>query len=139
MRIYIASSHKTAYKTTKNIFVRTKDNRKWKIFFPEHLGDFSDSMEDMVYIDSICCNKLRESEVLIAVYPFGLSVSVEIGRFLEMRHIYPNQKRYLIVLDTNEKVLNEYNKLKTEAMIIPHIDHIVYTVDELLDVLNNLY
>ena len=138
MKIYIASSHKTAFRTTKNIFVRTKDIEKWDIFFPEKLGDFSDSMDEMVYIDSICCEKLRESEVLIAVYPFGLSVSVEIGRFLEMRHMYPNQKRYLIVLDTNERFINQYNKLETEAMIIPHIDYVVYSVDELINTLNGI-
>lgn len=138
MKIYIASSHKTAFRTTKNIFIRTKDIEKWNIFFPEKLGDFSDSMDEMVYIDSICCEKLRESEVLIAVYPFGLSVSVEIGRFLEMRHMYPNQKRYLIVLDTNERFINQYNKLETEAMIIPHIDYVVYSIDELINILNDI-
>lgn len=138
MKVYIASSHKTAYETTNSLFCKTKNNNEIDFFFPETIGDMSDSPENMEYIDFICCDKLRKSDVLVAVYPFGFSVSVEIGRFLEYSNIYSDKKRYFIVLDTSYVDSDDYKKLRTEAMILPHIDYIANNIDELLDILKQL-
>ncbi len=138
MKIYVASSHRTANKTTHDLFVKTRDCKELDFFFPEHLGNFSDSIENMEYIESVCCNELRKSDVLIAIYPFGYSVSVEIGHFLEVCHMNPNNKRYFIILDTSKINSEKHKKLKTEAMIIPHVDKIVNTVDELINTLEKL-
>ena len=138
MNIYIASSHQIASEATKELYNRCKKNGVLKIFFPESLGTLSDSIENMRYIDEICCKQIRESDILVAIYPFGLSVSVEIGRFLERKNMSQNNKKLLIILDISAENSKEKEKLKTEAMIIPHIDYYVHSVNELIETLSTI-
>ena len=137
MKIYVASSQKMATKTANNLFLKTKNLVDFDFFFPNHLGDFSSSIEHMKYIDLICCKKLRESDILIAIYPFGYSVSVEIGRFLECNRM-STQKKYFIIFNDEGGNLEGQKKLKTEAMIMPHVDYVVNTIEELLIALKEI-
>lgn len=89
----------------------------------------------MKYVDNICCKKIRDSDFLIAIYPFGISVSIEIGRFLELKINDKSKKRTLIIFDISEKESNLYNKLRSEAMLIPNVDAIVTSIDQLLKLL----
>lgn len=131
MKVYIASSHKMGAEITKEIFRRIGNDVNINAFFPEHLGDFTNSIESMSYIDTICCDKIRESDVLVAVYPFGYSVSVEIGRFLEYRETN-HEKKQFIILDCSEVGSDGHKLLRTEAMILPHIDYLADSIDDLL-------
>lgn len=90
----------------------------------------------MIYVDNIFRNKIRESDILIAIYPFGLSVSIEIGRFLELRNNDRNQKRKLIIFDISKKESDIAKKLRCEAMLTPHIDDIVTSTYQLLKIIN---
>lgn len=134
MKAYIAYSYKTHPKIIEKIFWELQ-NVKIQSFFPESIELSAISLDEMKYVDKICCDKIRESNILVAVYPFGLSVSIEIGRFLELKNINKDENRMLIIFDTSPKDSDIANKLRSEAMIIPHVDAIVTTIDQLLKTL----
>lgn len=135
MNAYIAYSYKTDPKLIKKIFMDLQ-NSKVHSFFPESIELHAISIDDMKHVDNICCEKIRDSDFLIAIYPFGISVSIEIGRFLELKANDKNKKRTLIIFDISKKESDSFNKLRSEAMLIPHVDAIVASGDQLLTLLN---
>lgn len=135
MNAYIAYSYKTHPNIIKKIFWELQSSNI-NTFFPESIELSAISKDEMIYVDNICCQKIRESDILIAIYPFGLSVSIEIGRFLELKNNDRNQKRKLIIFDISEKESDIAKKLRGEAMLIPHIDAIVTSTYQLLKIIN---
>ena len=135
MNAYIAYSYKTHPNIIKKIFWELQ-NLNINTFFPESIELSAISIDEMIYVDDICCNKIRESDILIAIYPFGLSVSIEIGRFLELKNNDKSKKRTLIIFDISEKGSIIANKLRSEAMLIPHIDTIVTSIYQLSKIID---
>lgn len=133
MNAYIAYSYKTPPNIIKKIFWELQ-NSNINTFFPESIELNAISKDEMIYVDNICCNKIRESDILIAIYPFGLSVSIEIGRFLELKNY--DKRRKLIIFDISEKESDIAKKLRGEAMLVPHIDDIVTSIYQLLKIIN---
>lgn len=133
MNAYIAYSYKIDPKLINKIFTDLQ-NSKVHAFFPESIELYASSIEEMKQVDSICCEKIRESDFFIAIYPFGISVSIEIGRFLELKS--KDEKKFLIIFDISEKESDPFNKLRGEAMLIPNVDAIVTSSDQLLALIN---
>ena len=131
MKLYVASSNKLGYKFTNDLLIALH-NMNIDIFFPECIGIEAETLDEMDAVDAICCKEISNSDVLIAIYPFGYSVSVEIGRFLAYRDMQKERKRCFIILDVSKKDSELFNKLRSEAMIIPHVDAIVTSTDELV-------
>lgn len=131
MKLYVASSHKLGHKFTHELSLVLR-NMDIDIFFPESIGIWAKTLDEMDTVDAICCKEISDSDVLIAIYPFGYSVSVEIGRFLAYRDMQKEGKRCFIILDVSEKDSELFNKLRSEAMIIPHVDAIVTSTEELV-------
>lgn len=131
MNVYIASSHIMGERIVKDLKVRLNELNV-KIFYPESINISAYTSSEMQTVSDICADEIRKSDILVAVYPFGISVSVEIGRFLESSK---NNKK-LIVFDTSEKNSEWYKKLRSEAMLIPHIYKILDSIDELIKELN---
>lgn len=130
-KIYVASSLTKIDKDFKNrLFVRLSETSS-NIFFPDNIALAAFSMDEMIYVDEVCSKEIRTCDIFIAIYPFGLSVTTEIGRFLESHINQCNAEKLLVILDTSEAHSCEFEKLRSEAMIIPHIDHIVYSEEEL--------
>lgn len=133
MEVYVASP------ATRNLCFINELSRRLngypdiKPFFPAHLGDYTGSNEEMLYIEEVCRNSIAKCDVMIAVYPFGLSVSNEIGRFIVYREMQPEHKRKLIIWDTSLPESKEAKILRSEAMIMPCIDVIVHDIDELIE------
>lgn len=127
MSIYIASSYMMGEKVVKDLKMRL-DQLNLKIFYPESINISANTLSEMQTVNDICTEEIRKSDILVAVYPFGISVSVEIGRFLESG----KNKKKLIIFDTSENNSEQYKKLRTEAMLIPHIYKVVYSADELV-------
>lgn len=127
MNIYIASSHIKGEKIVKYLKMKL-DGINAKIFYPEGINISAHTLAEMQAVDNICTEEIRKSDILVAVYPFGISVSVEIGRFLESA----KKNKKLIIFDASEKDSEQYKKLRTEAMLIPQVYKIVYSIDELI-------
>lgn len=135
MKLYVASSHKLGYAFTKQL-ESALQHMNFDIFFPENIGIQASTPSEMREVDAICCREIGDSDILIAIYPFGYSVSVEIGRFLALKDIQKEKERILIILDMSEKNSELFIKLRTEAMIIPHTAAVVSSISELLIELN---
>lgn len=128
MNIYIASSCIMGEKIVEDLKMKLSELDA-KIFYPESINISAHTLAEMQTVNDICTKEIRKSDIVVAVYPFGISVSIEIGRFLESGK---NNKK-LIVLDTSENDSEQYKKLRTEAMLIPHIYKIVDSIDELIE------
>lgn len=138
MKVYIASSHNTSAKITQRLFFELQ-GASFEVFFPESIGVHALNAHEMERVDQICCEAIQNSDVLVAIYPFGLSVSVEIGRFLQLSlNENRNIPRKIIVLNTSRNNTKVYRKLMSEAMIVPHVDIIVKTIPELIYHLNRI-
>lgn len=133
MNIYMASSYIMGEKITKSLRAKLSE-LDVKIFYPESIEISAHTLEEMQIVSDICAEKIRSSDILIAVYPFGISVSIEIGRFLEN-----NNSKKLIVFDSSENNSEQHKKLYTEAMLIPHIYKTVYSLDELIKELYKIF
>lgn len=131
MNVYIASSHIMGEKIVKDLKMRLNE-LDVKIFYPESINIVANTLQEMQEVNNICTDEIRKSDILVAVYPFGISVSLEIGRFLESN----KSNKKLIIFDTSENDSEQYRKLRTEAMLIPHVDKIVDSIDELVKELN---
>lgn len=138
MKVYVASSFKTAHKQKKELIKKTIDFHEFKFFFPEKLGVHFETKEEMMYIDKACCEQLRNSEILLAIYPFGPSVSLEIGRFLENKFLLNQYNKLFVLLDTSSIGGYDYRKLRTEGMILSHVDYLAHSVDEVLSYLQQI-
>lgn len=128
-KVYVASSGKMNA-TAEILLAKMKKCDNIEPFFPAFLGDYTHSPEEMRYIEAICDVEIERSNIMIAVYPFGLSVSNEIGRFLVYRYFYPDENRKLIIWDTSQPGTYEYDLLRSEAMIMPKVDHLIHDIDE---------
>lgn len=131
MNLYIASSQIMGEKIVKDLKMRLNE-LDVKTFYPESINIAANTLQEMQEVNNICTDEIRKSDILIAVYPFGISVSLEIGRFLEKNK---NNKK-LIIFDTSENDSEQYRKLRTEAMLMPHVYKIVDSIDELVEELS---
>ena len=136
-KIYVASSLNKIDTGFKGRLFKKLSEIANDVFFPDYIDPTAFSGDEMTYVDKICSREIRACDIFIAIYPFGLSVATEIGRFLESHINQCNSEKLLVILDISEAHSLEYNKLRSEAMIIPHISRIVYSEDELLSLLGN--
>ena len=137
-KIYVASSLNKIDTGFKSKLFKKLSEIANDVFFPDYIDLSAFSGDEMAYVDKICSREIRACDILIAIYPFGLSVATEIGRFLESHINHCNSETLLVILDTSEAHSFEFNKLRSEAMIMPHINCIVYSEEELLSLLGNL-
>lgn len=101
------------------------------VFFPDSIDISADTLSGMKRISDRCSEQIRKCDMLVAIYPFGISVSVEIGRFLEQQnHI---KKKRLVILDTTFVESATHKKLRSEVMVMPHIYKVVGSVEELIE------
>lgn len=96
------------------------------VFLPEnlHLKE-SAERQDQSKVFHSCYYKLSECEIVLVVYPFGKSVSAEIGYAIARNKILIEFKPKNITIDP-------------ECMIDPGLHFIVETEDELIQLLRNL-
>lgn len=141
MKVYIASSHNTNSNITQQLVFELQ-HAPFEIFFPESIGISATLPSDMSTVDKICCTHLRQSDILVAIYPFGLSVSVEIGRFLQLKNDEMNfmgKEKKLIILNVSHENVTATQKLLSEAMIMPNVDIYTKSIPELIYTLMAIY
>lgn len=131
MKIYIASSYELGKETVKKLKSKLCEISYIDAFFPDSIDINADTLIGMKCISDICSEQIKECDILVAIYPFGISVSIEIGRFLEQQNYIEEKK--LIIFDTTSVDSVTYKKLRTEVMIMPYVYKVVSTVDELIE------
>jgi len=131
MKIYIASSYQR-HSTVNNKIFDTLKTIGYTVFLPESIGIDALSADEQFNVSEKCFHEIDDSDIIIAVYPFGLSVSSEIG--YAIGHIRNNDKKCIIMLNISEKP----SIIHTEAMIMPYIRKEVFTIQQLVEYIKTL-
>lgn len=127
MRVYIASKY--IEHTVKNCAIYDA-LRKASIdaFLPESINISAMDMEEMYKVSEVCYDEIERCDVILAVCPFGKSVSSELGYAIALKRKFA-QKKIIIGLNVD---------FEFEAMLFPYIDKAVDDISQLIEYLNNI-
>lgn len=127
MKVYIASKY-IAHKKINNEIYQALKNNGIDAFLPETINNNATDKENMLLVSEKCFSEIEICDIILAVCPFGKSVSCEIGYAIALKKKYfPNKK--IIVLNID---------FKEEAMLYPYIDISVNGISELISVLKSI-
>ena len=124
VKIYIASKYIKHRLINCEVAEKLKQNN-FNPFLPAEININAVTKEEMYEVAEICYKEITDSDIMLVVAPFGISVSAEIGFAIANNKLKGNPK-YIIGLG---------NPKKDEAMIIPYFDYIVDDTEELIRVL----
>lgn len=130
MKIYIASPY-IAQQEINKLLCEKLTNAGNDVFLPESINIDAITEELKKKVAEICYRQIDRSELILVVYPFGISVSCEAGYSICQKINGKNKK---LILFMNAKS----DKIHEEAMLIPYIDYETDSVDGLLDYIRGL-
>lgn len=128
MKIYIASPYITLQELNQVIYERLTDAGN-EVFLPKSINIDAITEEEKKFVSERCYKEIDQSDLILIVYPFGISVSCEAGYSICQKKAGNHRK---IVLFMNL----ESEKLFTEAMFIPYIDFKTNNMEDLIDYVN---
>ena len=82
----------------------------------------------MYTVAEICYNEIEQCDVILAVCPFGKSVSSELGYAIALKR-YAAQRKIIVGLNVD---------FESEAMLIPYIDKAVDDISQLIQYLKDI-
>lgn len=116
MKIYIASRYLQNKVINQKIYSALVACG-FDVFLPIKININAKTHEEKLRVNRICYNELRDSDIVIGVCDFGMSVSAELGYAAALKDLGSSIK--LIILYTS---LNDIQKVQSEAMIDPSVD-----------------
>ncbi len=127
MKIYIASKYIEHRLLNRKIAEILKQN-SFEPFLPAEIDIDAVTKEEMYEVAEICYKEIADSDTMLAVAPFGISVSAELGFAIALNKINGKPKH----------IIGFGNPKQDEAMVYPYFEHIVDDFQELLNVLKSL-
>ena len=128
MKFYIASKYIENHVINTEIYNVLKE-KGYEVFLPESIDIDAKTNSEMYQVAEKCYDEINNADILLAVFPFGFSVSAEIGFAISIKRNMDKKMR-LILFDNNSDKKN-IEKLRGEAMINPYWDLVVSSVEEL--------
>lgn len=128
MKIYIASKYIEHQKINREIYSALKE-ANIDVFLPESINIDAITKEEMYTVAEVCFEEIDKCNVILAVAPFGKSVSSEIGYSIAKKRLGENKTIILFKHNESDDVM------ETEAMIAPYIETVVKNVHELINYL----
>lgn len=134
MKFYIASKYNENQVINNDIYNALK-GKGYEVFLPKSINKEPKTDSEMREVAEICYDEIDNTDIFLAVFPFGWSVSAEIGYAIKIKREKDREMR-IILFDNNSDKTN-MEKLLQEAMISPYfeLDLIVSSIEELMDVL----
>ena len=134
MKIYIASKY------IKNHVINTKihdalKSKGYEVFLPKSIDIDAIEESEKYEVAEICYNEIDNTDIFLAVYPFGLSVSAEVGYAISIKR--KKDRKMCIILFDNNSDKKKIEKSLSEAMLSPYYDLVVSSIDELMKVIKN--
>ena len=123
MKIYIASPYITQQEINNVIFDKLSE-AGYEVFLPKSINIDAITDEEKEFVAQTCYNEIDQCDVMVIVYPFGISVACEAGYAICQRFNGNNRK---LILYTNIKS----DKIYSEAMFMPYIDYETDNLEEL--------
>ena len=137
MKIYIASKYIKHHSINTKIHDALK-GKGYDVFLPASIDIDAITDEEMCKVAEICYKEIDNTDIFLAVIPFGLSVAAEVGYAISIKRQH-NRKMRIIFFDTgrNKRTME---KIQKEAMIWPYhekpvvssIDLVVSSIEELV-------
>ena len=136
MKFYIAS------KFIENRVINTEihnalRSKGYEVFLPASINIDAITYEEMCDVAEKCYNEIDNTDIFLAVFPFGWSVSAEIGYAIKIKR--ENNRKIRIVLYNNNSDKKNMEKLLKEAMLSPYFENAltVSSIEELMDFFKN--
>ena len=126
MKVYIASKY-LAHESINNKIYNALLEADIDAFLPKSINIDAVSAEEMLLVGEKCYDELDKCDVIIAVEPYGNSVSSEIGYARCQRRRLQKNKRIILFSNTLDN-----GATKSEAMITPFFDTKVSSIQELV-------
>lgn len=127
MRVYIASKY-IVHKDINNFIYQELKKNAIDAFLPESINNDALDKENMRFVSEKCFEEIERCDVILAVCPFGKSVSSELGYAIALKRRLQSHK-YIVALHLD---------FGNEAMLSPYIDDEVENVPELIQSLKNI-
>jgi nucleoside 2-deoxyribosyltransferase len=130
LRIYIASPYITQQEINKVIYDKLRITGN-EVFLPKNINIDAITSEDRERVAKICYSEIDKSDIILIVYPFGISVACEAGYSI-CQKMNGNHRRIIL-----------YNKIKSdklynEAMFMPYVDFETDSIEELINYIDKL-
>lgn len=133
MLIYVASKYIDNKIINANIAKVLRDNG-YDVFLPMELNISAKDPGEKNYVATECYKAIIKSDVILAVFPIGDSVTAEIGAVSILKVLIPNHTKLVFYNPRKEDIEKKY----AEVMIEPFVDKIVYNNCELLEYLKDI-
>lgn len=127
MKVYIASKYIDHKNQNKAIYNALK-NASIDAFLPESINISAINKEEMYTVSEICYSEIEFCDIILAVCPFGKSVSSELGYAIALKR-NNIQKKIIVALNID---------FEFEAMLYPYIDKTVDSIPQLIDYINSI-
>ena len=127
MRVYIASKY-IDHKLQNNAIYNALKQASIDAFLPESINISALSKEEKYTVAEICYNEIEQCDVILAVCPFGKSVSSELGYAIALKR-YAAQRKIIVGLNVD---------FESDAMLIPYIDKAVDDISQLIQYLKDI-
>jgi len=100
--------------------------KKFDVFLPKKIDIDAVTFEEQLHVSTICYDEIEKCDLMVIVYPFGISVACEIGYAIYQKRQGSTKKLILLNLKPKDKIL------QSEAMLIPYIDSEVNSIEEVI-------
>ena len=131
MKVYVAARYK--WEVGKKTFHRLQE-AGINAFLPRDINIDVKSIEDQDKVYNLCMNQIiNECDAILFIYPFGYSVSTEMGAAAAMKILGKDIKILLLNLSQEKPC-----KPQLEDMMNPSIDEVFTDVEEVIEYLNKL-
>ncbi len=128
---YIASPYIRLADINQTIEDMLQESLGINVFRPASIAADPQTVEARLKVAEICYDVIDNSDIIIAVEPFGTSVAAEIG--YAIHQMRSGQQKHLILFETKGQ-----SRSQNEDMIIPYVDAVVSSIEELVDVVGQL-
>jgi nucleoside 2-deoxyribosyltransferase len=130
LRIYIASPYIAQQEFNKVLYDKLRNTGN-EVFLPMNINIDAITEDDKKLVAEICYSEIDKSDIVLIVYPFGISVACEAGYCICQK---VNGNRRKIILYNNIRS----DKLYNEAMFIPYIDFETDRIEDLINYIDEL-
>ena len=127
MRVYIASKY-LAHESINNMIYKGLIDAGIEVFLPKSINIDAVTNEEMRLVGEKCFDGIDKCNIILAVEPFGKSVSSEIGYAICQKR-NSIQKKWIILFSNS---LNNVEVASDEVMINPFFDAVVCSIPELV-------
>lgn len=131
MRVYVASRYQLPINNTvKNRL----EEHGIDVFLPKDINVDAQTPEELQQVYQTCFQEIAQScDVILFIYPFGLSVSAEFGAAAMLKFL-GREKKLLLLNLSGEPIC----KAEKEAMIRPAVDQVFSKLEDVVSYLAKL-